>query len=302
MFLVIARTFKEALKNFARNGWLSVAAVTILFLSLFVVSLLFVVSAAGNNLLRNIQDKANISVYFKPDVSEEDIMKVKSDMTSYSEIKSIDYVSRDKALEDFKRNNADEPVIIKSLDELGTNPLLASLVIKANNPNQYESISKFINDAPFKDNISRVNYGKNKEVIDKLNGIVSEVKRIGLSLSVLFAVISVLIVFNTIRITIYTHKHEIEVMRLVGASNIFIRMPFVFEGIIYGLIAMVFSTAILFVTLKFITPQISRVLPADSLMSVFSSYILIIIGIQLLVGIFLGVLSGIIAIRKYLKT
>ncbi|HPN96672.1 MAG TPA: permease-like cell division protein FtsX [Candidatus Moranbacteria bacterium] len=301
MLLVIGRTFSESLKNFVRNGWLSVAAVTVLFLSLFVVSLLFVVTKTADGILKNVQEKANVSVYFKTDVQEEAILKAKSDLAGYSEVKSVEYVTRSQALENFKRNNADEPVIIKSLEELGDNPLLASLVIKANDPAKYEAIANYVKEASFKDDVSRVNYGKNKEIIEKLNRLIGETKRIGLSLAILFAVISILITFNTIRITIYTHKSEIEVMRLVGASNMFIRLPFIFEGIIYAVIALILSTLFVFITLNFIVPQISSVIPKEIISTAFTGNILYLLGIQLIVGAFLGVVSSMIAIRRYLK-
>ena len=301
MFLVIGRTFKEAANNFVRNGWLSVAAVTVLFLSLYVISLLFVVTKTADGVLKDIQDKVNISVYLKPDVAEADIFKYQNEVIGLANVKSVDYVSQSQALENFKKNNADEPVIIKSLEELGGNPLLASLVVKANSSNQYDAVVSELSSVSFKDNISRVNYGKNKEIIEKLNSIIGEIKKIGMSLIILFGVISVLITFNTIRITIYTHKNEIEVMRLVGASNTFIRLPFVFEGIIYAAIALLLSTVFVLVTLKFLAPFVSTVIPSQNLVSVFVHNIGPILGLQLLVGIFLGVISSMIAIRRYLK-
>ena len=184
---------------------------------------------------------------------------------NYSEIKKVDYVSKDDALADFKKNNADNPIILQSLEEIGDNPLLGSLVVKANNPTDYDSVANYISSAPFKDDIARINYGKNKEVIDKLNNLVTEIRRIGLSLALLFSFIAILITFNTIRITIYTHKQEIEVMRLVGASNFYIRMPFIFEGITYGIIASIISMIFLLVTVKFAAPYISKLIPSESL-------------------------------------
>lgn len=301
MFLIIARTFKEGFNNLIRNGWLSIAAVSILVFSLYVISLLFIVTKATDSLLQDIQNRVNVSVYFRTSATEDEISNIKTQLSGYSEIRAIDYISREKALEDFKRNNEDEPVIVQSLEELGENPLLASLVIKANDPNQYESVVKFINESPFKDKISRINYGKNKEVIDKLNNVIGETKKIGLSLVIMFSVISVLIVFNTIRITIYTHRSEIEVMRLVGASNTFIRLPFIFEGMMYSLIATLVATGALFITLQFVAPYVSPVIPSKNIMAIFQHNILLIVSLQLILGILLGVLSSMIAIRKYLK-
>jgi len=301
MFLAIGRTFKESIKNFYRNGWLTLATVSILMLSLYVVSVLYVVTYSVDNILKNVQSKVNISVYFKADVKEDEIDKIKNDFRKNEAIKSIDYVSRDKALENFKRDNADEPVILQSLEEIGDNPLLASLVIKANNQEQYQGVADFVNNSQYKEKISRVNYGKNKEIIDKLNSIIATIRRIGITLGIIFATISILVTFNTIRITIYAQRNEIEIMRLVGASNAYIRSPFIFEGITYGVAASLVSMLILFITLKFITPYVSSVVPSENLVAFYLSHFGQIIGIQLFIGAVLGIFSSAIAMRKYLK-
>ena len=301
MFLILARTIKQSLINFARNGWLSVAAVSVLLLSLYVVGVLFVVMLTANNVLKNVEEKINISIYFKSDVGEEKIMEVKKDLEGYSEIRSVNYISKDQALADFKNNNADEPVIIKSLEEIGDNPLLASLIIKAHNQGQYQAISDYIGGSSFSGDVSRINYAKNKEIIGKLNNIIYQIKRIGLSLAIIFGAVSVLIIFNTIRITIYTHRQEIEVMRLVGASNMFIRLPFIFEGIIYGLSATILATGLLYSTVKFIAHYFPSIIPSQDLVALYSENMLILVGIQAGAGIFLGVVSSWIAMRKYLK-
>jgi cell division transport system permease protein len=301
MFLIFTRTFNESLKNLWRNGLLSIAAISVLVFSLYTISILYLLTATTDNILKEIQQKVNVTVYFKSDVSEENILKIRQDLGNYSEIKSADYVSKEKALDDFKKNNSDNPVILQSLEEIGDNPLLPSLVIKANNPNQYESVASYISTASFKDDIARINYSKNKEIINKLNGLVSEIRKIGLSLAILFSFIAILITFNTIRITIYSHKQEIEVMRLVGASNLYIRLPFIFEGITYGVIASVISMIFLLITVKFVAPYISKVIPSDSLLTFYFTNFAILIGMQILIGALLGIFSGMIAIRKYLK-
>ena len=302
MFLTIGRTFKEGLKGFVRNNWLSLATVGVLAMSLYVVSILYVVTYTANNILKNIENRVNISVYFKQDFPENDILAAKDELQKFSlEIKSIDYVSKEQALENFKRDNADEPVIIQSLEEIGDNPLLPSLVIKANQQDQYEQISKALSESAYMENISRINYGKNKEVIDRLNSIILTIRRTGIALGIIFAAIAILITFNTIRMTIYTQRKEIEVKRLVGASNFFIRLPFIFEGILYGTIASIVSMAVLFVTLRFVTPYVSSVIPTENLVNFYIGRFFIIFGIQFGAGILLGIVSSWIAMRKYLK-
>lgn len=301
MFLIIGRTIKEGWSNFFRNGYLSVAAVSVMLLSLFAVSSVYIIALTADSVLKNMQEKVNVSVFFKSGVLEESILKAKQDLENYSEIKTVEYVNKDQALEIFKKNSASELVIIKSLEEIGENPLLSYLVIRANNANQYELIGEYLQNASFKDDISRVNYGKNKEVIDRLNNIVAEVRKIGLGVAGLFSIISLLIIFNTVRITIYTHRKEIEVMRLVGASNVYIRLPFLFEGIIYGVVASVISMLLLFFAIKFLVPYSARLIPNINIINLYLSNFATIFGVQILIGSFLGILSSWFAIRKYLK-
>lgn len=301
MFLIIARTAKESLSNFWRNGWLSVAAVSVLLLSLFIFGAVFMIMSISDNALKTTQEKINISVYLKSDVTEEKTGEIRKELEKIPGVAQVDYISREQALTDFKKNNADEPVIIQSLEEIGDNPLLASLIIKASDPQKYEDISKQISSSSFKDEVSRINYARNKELIDKLNNLVDQIRKIGLSLVSLFSIISILIIFNTIRITIYTHRQEIEVMRLVGASNTYIRLPFVFEGILYGLLASLISMGLLFTSVKFISSFLPSLFADNLLVSLFFKNALSLFSIELLAGIILGVLSSIIAMRKYLK-
>lgn len=301
MFLAIRRTLKQSFINFWRNGWFSISAVNVLILSLYVIGAVFILTMVIDNTLKNVEGKMNISVYFKLDTKEEKISEIKKDLQGFSEISKVEYVSREKALEDFKKNNADEPVIMKSLEEIGGNPLLASLVIRANNPEKYQMIYEYINNSSFNDDISRVNYLKNKKIIDKLNSIVKQVKKIGLVLAIVFGINSILIIFNTIRITIYTHKQEIEVMRLVGSSNMYIRLPFIFEGVLYGIIASILASILLFITIKLIDPYVSSIIIPENLLAFYKTKIMFIFAIQLASSILLGMMSSWIAMGKHLK-
>ncbi len=298
---MLTRTIKGGWINFFRNGYLSVAAVSVMLLCLFTVSSLYIIVLTADNVLQNMQEKVNVSVFFKASTEEEIILKAKNDLENYSEIKTVEYITKDQALENFKKNSAGEPVILQSLEEIGENPLLSYLVIQANDANQYDMISEYLTNASFNEDISRVNYGKNKEVIDRLNSIVAEVRKIGLGVAGLFSIISLLIISNTVRITIYTHRKEVEVMRLVGASNMFIRLPFIFEGIIYGFIASIVSMLLLFITLKSSERFTTHLIPSVNMVSLYLSNLAVIFGMQILIGTLLGTLSSWFAIRKYLK-
>lgn len=293
--LKLQRTFKEGFSNFIRNGWLSVATISVIAISLFILGITFSVGITAKSVLRNIQDKVSISIYFNPSVSEERILEIKKESEGkYLEVKSVEYVSKEQAKNELI---AMDPTIQKALDEVGENPLLSSLVIKANSSEQYDIIAKVFQEQ-FKDEVSRVNYDKNKVLIGRVNNIIKTVEKGGMVLGGLFIVLAILITFNTVRITIYSHKQEFEIMRLVGASNLYVEMPFIFEGILYGILASIVSFALLALSFWYFY-SLNNGFFATTGIDLYSMGIIFLV--MLLSGVSLGVISGSIAIRRYLK-
>jgi len=301
MFLVISRTFKEALKSISRNIWLTLATFLVIVLSLYFISIVYVATFSIKGAMNNIQDNLNVSVYFKSETTEAEIMIAKEDFIKNGNIKSIDYVSKEDALEDFKKYNSNDSDIMQSLEEIGENPLWSYLSVKVHDVEKYGEVVKYIEDSSHNKKISRVNYTKTKDAINRLNGIVKMIERIGITLGSILSLIAIVITFNTIRVAIYARKKEIEVMRLVGASNYYIRLPFVFEGMFYGLASAITSMILLFITLRFLIPLVSPSISVGNIMAFYLHNIWMLIAIQVGLGIVLGVCSSLIAIRKYLK-
>ncbi|OGZ33067.1 MAG: hypothetical protein A2V69_03960 [Candidatus Portnoybacteria bacterium RBG_13_40_8] len=301
MFTSFKRIIKWGLTNFWRNGWLSTATVSIMTLTLLVITVLLMLNVVANVVLANLQNKIDISVYFKLETHEEEILQVKSQLERLEEVKDVSYVSQNEALIRFKEKHQDNPVLLQSLEELEFNPLEASLNIKARQANQYASINQFLESVYYKDLIDKVNYMQNKDIIEKLNKIVVDVKTGGLGLSALLALIVFLVTFNSIRLAIYSSREEINVMKLVGASKWFIRGPFFVEGVLYGLVATIVTILILYPLFYFLSPKISGFLPIGDVFSYFKvnllSFFLLLLGI----GVILGGFSTMIAVRKYLK-
>ncbi len=301
ILLTFSRTFKSGLQHFWRNGWLSFAVMSILILTLLIISLLIVLSISANLVIKSVQDKVDISVYFVSETEESRILEFRSKILSYREVKSADYVSKGRALQEFKAKNEDNPVILQSLEAIGGNPLNASVNIKAVSPNQYDTIANAIENSEFKSDISRINYAKNKIIIERLNTILNTSRNVGLVLVLLFSLIAILITFNAIRITIYAHRQEIEIMRLVGASNHYIRLPFIFEGIIYGAISAIIVSILLFPAMKLLAPFVAGQVSVAEVQANFMRWYWLIFIVQLLTGMALGTVSSLIAIRRYLR-
>lgn len=297
----LQRIIKAGLKNFRRNGWLSAATVSIMVLTLLVISILLMINVVASAVLLNIQEKIDVSVYFKSEAAEEDILVVKSQLEKLAEVERVEYVSKDEALNKFKEKHKDNPYLIQGLQELGENPLEASLNIKAREASQYEAINAFLEGIYYGNIIDKVDYRQNKEVINKLANIIINVKIIGLCLSGLLVLIVILVTFNAIRLAIYSSREEIKVMRLVGASNWFTRGPFMIEGVLYGIISSVITLVILYPIFWLVSPKLSGFLPIENFFAYFQANFWAFLVLLLGLGVILGAVSSFLAIRKYLK-
>lgn len=271
-------------------------------LAIFVMTSLLLLNVITQSLIANLQDRIDISVYFKQETPEPEILKVRRDVEQLTEVKSVEYVTPDEALRAFKERHKDNPLLLESLAELGTNPLQATLNIKARETNQFASIASFLEREAYKPLVDKVNYSQNAEVIGRLSGIIGGIRRGGAILALALAAIAVLVAFNTVRLAIYTAREEIGVMRLVGASNWYIRGPFVITGIIYGIAAALITIAVMVPVVGAVSPKISGfLLTGTNLFAYVKQNFWTILGIQLAVGAALGALSSYFAIRRYLK-
>lgn len=271
------------------------ALTLILFLGL--LSLQFVTS----QIVSTLRDKIDISAYFTSDATDNQIAQISSDLKALPEISNITYISRDRALADFKARHANDQLIQDSLSQLDSNPLAASLNIKTKDSSQYASVAEFLQNNKFKSVIGKINFYENKGVIDRIRNLSNGIKNWGLAATLILAFIAVLVTFNTVRLTIYNQKEQIEIMRLVGASNWHIRGPYLAEGGIYGLFASLISLGAFYPIVYFISGKISAFAPNVDLFGYFMGGMAQVVFLALFLGIFLGVASSFIAIRKHLR-
>jgi cell division transport system permease protein len=303
-FLDFKRIFRSGFLNFLRTPFVSLASVMVMTITLMVITSLIFLQAILQFSLTEIQNKVDVTVYFVPGASESVILDLEGKIAVLPEVADTSYISADEALVEFKERHADDYVTLQALSELGENPLGASLRVKAKDPAQYESISRFLEEgslSPVESNIiDKINYGQNKLVIDRLISLSDSAKRLGLIVTIILIAISVIITFNTLRLTIYIVRDEIAVMRLVGAENHYIHGPFIVEGIMYGIIATL-VTLIIFIP---ITLWLGNSLESFFGINLFTYYVsnfFQILFINILVGSALGAFSSFLAIRKYLR-
>ncbi len=300
----LKRVLRAGLTSFWRNGFVSLSSLVVMFITLFMITSLIFTSAILKFALQEIKNKVDISVYFTPNTSEADILSLKKSVESISEVASVTYTTKEQALEEFKLRHQDDALTLQALEEIGGNPLTASLSIKAKEPSQYESIAKFLDNSEqgtAGSMIEKVNYYQNKAIIDKLTKITSAANTVGFWVAVLFLIISIVITFNTIRLAIFISKEEISVMRLVGASGRYVKGPFVVSGVLYGLVAAALVLVIFFFLALWLGSISKNFFVGldlfDFYLKNFGELFLIIIGS----GIALGGVASYLAVRRYLK-
>ena len=303
MFATITRVTNFAFQNFWRNIWLSVATVTIICLSLFSVSALGVLVVLSNSALQQLGQKIDIAVYLKPDLKDAQVLTVKSNLENLQGVKSLDVVTPTQALDSFKAKHQDNPLIAESLLELGTNPLGTTFIVKAVDNGSYSSILTALQGSDYAPYIQEAQFDDYQRVIDGVSAITTKARDIGAAVSLFFLAITMLVVFNTIRINIYTHREEIGIMRLVGATRWFIRGPFWAESVLYALLATLVTAVIFFPLLQLAQPYVNTFFSGYGvdLVQYFSQHSLVFFGSQFLGASLLNILASSVAMRKYLK-
>lgn len=302
----VKRIIRTGFFNFWRDSTVSLASVLVMMVTLLVIGLISFSGAILNTTLVELKNKIDINVTFVTTAKEEAILELKHTIESLPEVSIVTYVSREEALTLFKERHVSDQSILSALDELGENPLGAVLNIKARDPAQYASVAEFLEGgnalSPDTVNIiDRVNYFQNKSAIDKLTKVISSADKLGFALTIFLAIISILIAFNTIRLTIYLARDEISVMRLVGASMTYIQGPFVVLGVIYGVVAGLLTLILLLPLTYWLGATTESFFIGFNIFSYYLRHFLEIAFIIMGSGIFIGALSSALAIRKYLK-
>ncbi len=307
MWTSMKRIARSGFFSFWRNGFVSLSSVLVMIITLFVITSTIFLGAILNASLQEIKSKVDINVYFVRTAPEADILALQKALEVLPEVKApVEYVSREDALADFRLKHQDDQFTLQALDELGENPLGASLNIRAKEPSQYEGIAEFLKSkGALTENgttiIDKINYYQNKTAIDTLTKMINSANRLGFILTLFLVLVSILITFNTIRLAIFMSRDEISVMRLVGASRMYIRGPFIVSGAIYGVVSG-FITLILFFPITLWLGNATAEFFVG--LNVFSYYISNFAQIFLIVifsGAFIGALSSFLAVRKHLK-
>ena len=305
MLLSLYRIFTFAVQNFFRNFWLSAVTVFILTLSFLTVNFFILANGFADTILQTIEKKVNVTVYFKVSSQESDIQTFAEQIRAFPQVASVEYIAKQQALEEFKKKHDSQEAssIGSALAELETNPLPSSLIISAKQVEEYPTIISAIDTSSYASLIEKKSYEDHREFISTLERLKSKIRQAGIGITIFFACIIALIIYNTIRITIYSRRKEFGIMKLVGASNWFIRAPLILESGLYAVIALVLTILILYPTLSFLQPYTARYFDglAFDVLGFFNNNFLRVFGYQLGAALTLNILTSGFAIGRYLR-
>lgn len=298
------RVLHAGARNFMRNAWLSTAATAVMTITLTIVVVSFISNSALTSTIKGVTDKIDVSIYLNDAVTPAQKLAFQQALLADPNVKSVSYRSKDQALAIYEAQNKNNPTILQGLQFAG-NPLPASFEIQAKDPKNLNSIVAIANEpqyASLQDPTAPPSYsGQNKETINRIVRVANFFKSGGLIASIIFVIISTLIIFNTIRMAIFTRREEIEIMKLVGATKWFIRGPFIFEAALYGIIAAIIALTLSYSLLLGAAPKVANYIDVQSTINFFRSYPAVVILGELIIGICIGAFSSMLAMSRYLK-
>ena len=300
--LSLLRVIKFAFQDMARNFGLSFMTVLILVLMLLSINTLVVINVLTGEAVRLIKDQIDVSVYFSYDATDKEIQEIKSYTQSFPEVVNIDYFTREQVLEQFKTQHGDDKDVLAALSELNENPLGATMVIRTREPKDYAKIISALNVPEYENIIEAKSFGDTEKAIGRVHTITTNVEHFGYALSVLFAIIAFLIIFNTIRVAIYTQRIEIGIKKLVGATNWFVRGPYLVESLFFTCLSVAVTAAVVYFALRFLEPYVMVVFQKTGILTnYYLSHKMQLTGLQFIAVLFLTIFSSLLAMRRYLR-
>lgn len=297
--ITLLRIIKYGLQNSLRTLIIAQATVWITTLTLITISSLLIFNALIKETIEKLKSQVDLTITIKKVIDEDEVLKLKRNLESMPQVTRVDYIPREKIYEEARTSK--NPIIEQSLEILeGENPYLSQLTVKTNDPSFLASLNEFV-EKNYKAIIENINYSQNEELINRISAFINSLKKGGAIITLILGILVVLVTLNTIRLAIYSLREEIQIMRLVGASNSFIQGPFFVEAILYAVISTIFSSLALLLILKLISARYNFVLfdfdPYKEYSTNFFYYLIT----QMIIGIILAIVSTYLAMRRYLK-
>ena len=303
MFISFYRIIKFSFQNFWRNIWLSLVAISMLYFMLLCVNALLAFNVLTQKAVHLVEDKVEVAVYFKTDVETSRAKSTAEYLRNLSQVRSVDVATADEVLARFKTRHATEETVLQSLDEIGRNPFGPSLVIKARDVSDFPFILDILNNPQFEQDIRDKNFNDYRALVTSIRSTTDRINMLCLGLTALFLLIAVLVIINTVRIAIFIHREEIGIMKLVGATDRFVRIPYQLEAVMFSLIATGLAAATVFPIIAATDPRLAAFLGGVSsgILPFYKENALIIFASQAGALALINMVTTSFAMRRYLK-
>ncbi len=276
--------------------------IVVLTVTLFSVNILLSLNVTASAVSSAFEDKIDVAVYLVPSATGDQVTAVRSYLAGLPQVSTVTSITPDEALAKFKERHKDDSDVMKALDEVGDNPLGTTLVVKAKALDQYQMILTALDHPAYKDLIAEKNFEDYRALVDRVENIKGRVRDIGATLLIFFALIAVIIMVNSVRVAIFTHKDEIGIMKLVGASGMFIRLPFIIESLVISFFSLVISSGIAAAALYFGSSALSGFLGVDPMLAQYFIKNVVVIAVCEYASIaVLTSLASIYAVGRYMK-
>lgn len=305
--ITLSRVGQYGFYAFRRNAWLSTAATAIMTLTLLIIAASFMMRMVFADTISLIEQRIDVSIYLVDDITDEQRQNLTNEIREVPIVTNVEYVSKEEARENFAQANREEARTLDALREVQNNPFPASLRVSTDNPQELNTVTDVANRPEFQELQSAPpsNAGERREAVENLANWSSTFEFGTLLAAIIFVILSVLIIFNTIRMAIFNRKSEIRMMRLIGADPSFIRGPFIIEAALYGVVATVVTSIVIYTfiytqTNRFLAFEAQQIQVAETV-SLFKNFPYLVIPAILIIGVAIGVMSAQLAIRRYLR-
>ena len=301
------RIFRAGFLSFWRNGFVTLASVLVMTVTLFVLGSLVLTGVILNSTLTELKSKVDMNIYFTTEASVEKITELQQALETQPQVAKATYISREDALSQFRERHKNDELTLQALDELGDNPLGAVVNVRAKETTQYEAIAKFVSDYPSvtasPSILDKINYFDERQriAIDRLTRVTDSGNKIGFALIILLGVITIAITFNTIRLVIYTSRDEIAVMRLGGADQMYIRAPFMVEGVMYGPVSGMITLILFYPFTYWLGSATQNFFGGINIFNYYIMHFPLFFLLTVGSGVILGAISSFLAVRRYLS-
>lgn len=291
---IFFRSIRDSFKSVMRNFSLSMASVLCTTITLIIVAVAIIVAVNINYATKEIEDEMNIVVYVKKEATEEDVANLEAEIKNNPKVENIEFVSKDEQKQNMAEYSDTFETILNYLDE---NPLLDSFVVYTKDVTDISDVAEAILEIP---NVETAKYGEG--MVEEVVSAFDIIEKITFGMVIALALVTIFLISNTIRLTIYSRKSEIEIMRLVGASNTAIKLPFIFEGLVLGLVGSIIPICITIYGYVILYNSLHGYLFSEMLHLVKPyNFVFMVSGVLALFGALVGAYGSLKSVRKYLK-